>query len=82
MPGELRSDPHQEEEREREWDLDAVEVRPADRELRAAERLGDERVERAEQDGERRSHEENVLEEEDRLARERRTDLPRVTEAR
>ena len=68
VPGELRSDPHEEEEGECERDLDAVEVRSADRELRPRDRLGDEWVERPEQDGERRGHEDDVLEEEDRFA--------------
>ena len=68
VPRELRADAHEEEERERERHLHAIEVRTADRELRAGDRLRDERVERAEQHRERRGDEHDVLEEEDGLA--------------
>ena len=61
MPRELRPDAHEEQERERERHLDAIEVRSPDGQLRAAQRLRDERVERAEQDGQRRRDEDDVL---------------------
>ena len=61
VPRELRPDAHEEQERERERHLDAIEVRSSDGQLRAAQRLRDERVERAEQDGQRRRDEDDVL---------------------
>src|SRR5207237_9371044 len=81
-PRERRAEAHEEEERQRDRNLDAVEVRAADRELRARDRLGDEGVQRPQEHRERRGHEEDVLEEEDRLARKRRPDRPRVAEPR
>ena len=82
VPRELRADAHEEEERERERHLDTIEVRSADRELRAGDRFGDERVERAEQDRQGRRDEDDVLEEEHGLARERRADPAHIGESR
>ena len=81
VPGELRAHAHQEKERKPEGDLHAVEVRAADRELGARDRFRDERVERPEQHGQHRGHEDDVLEEEDRFPRERRADRARVAQA-
>ena len=73
---------HEEEQREADGRGHAVEVGLADRQPRAAQRLGDQREHRAEQHHERERREQQVVGEERRLARHRGVDAARRAQQR
>ena len=74
--GSAGADRHEEQQREADRRGHAVEVRLADREPAALQRLGEQREHRAEQHDEREPGEQQVVGEERRLARHRRVDAP------
>src|SRR5204862_665230 len=74
-PGDERPHAHEEDEREEERHVDPVEEGRADRDLHAAYGLREEREHGAEEDGEGRRDEQDVVQEKRRLARDDRVEL-------
>ena len=72
LPAGERTDRHKEDHREHQRTEDGVEVRRPDRDLPGVQRIEEERIKGAEEHGAHRDNEQNVVDEEHRLARNHR----------
>ena len=74
-PGHQRPDAHQQQQRAQQRAGHLLEVRRPDADLLVGDGLGDQRVDRAPEDGERDAQEQQVVDQEARFARQQRVEL-------